>query len=112
MRDAAAAPQAIEEHRTLLRLDPTRIDSLHALFRLWESQRQVDRAFCAAGILQFFRAGNDTENDFYADQRNRLPPEGKTRLGDADFAALAHRDTKNGVRWRTMSPNGVERRIR
>ena len=97
MRDAAAAPQAIEEHRTLLRIDPTRLDSLHALFRLWESQRQLDRAFCAAGILQFFRAANDVENDFYAEQKNRLPPEGKTALNDLDFQAITHREAQNPV---------------
>ena len=59
MRDAAAAPLAIEENRHLLRLEPSRIDSLHALFRLWESQKQTDKAFCAAGVLQFFRATNE-----------------------------------------------------
>src|SRR5262249_28679380 len=88
MRDAAAARQAIEEHRTLLRIDPTRLDSLHALFRLWESQRQVDRAFCAAGILQFFRAANEVESAFYQEQKNRLPPEGRAAFTEADFNVL------------------------
>ncbi len=88
MSDAAAAPMAVEEHRQLLRLEPARIDSLHALFRLWESQKQVDKAFCAAGVLQFFRAANDVEAAFYTEARNRLPQETSTQLQPADLDTL------------------------
>jgi hypothetical protein len=36
----------------LLRLDPLRVESWHTLFRIWESHRQLDKAFCAAGVLE------------------------------------------------------------
>ncbi|MBX5483626.1 MAG: tetratricopeptide repeat protein [Myxococcaceae bacterium] len=90
MRDAAAAPMAVEEHRTLLRLDPARLDSLHALFRLWESVKQIDKAFCAAGILGFFRAQNDAEAAFYNELRNRLPQDASQRLSPADVETVLH----------------------
>ncbi|MFZ5468467.1 MAG: tetratricopeptide repeat protein [Myxococcota bacterium] len=95
LRDAATAPQAIEEHRTLLRLEPTQLESLHALFRLWESQGQKDKAFCAAGVLTFFRAANDAETAFWADGRSRQPAETHQRLLPSDVEALLHPSARN-----------------
>jgi hypothetical protein len=90
MRDAAAGPMAIEEHRTVLRLDPTRVDSLHALFRLWDGLRQHDKAFCAASVLQFLRAANEMEAAFYNEARNRLPAEKQERIQPQDLDTLMH----------------------
>ncbi len=90
MRDAAAAPMAIDEHRALLSLDPARVESLHALFRLYEGLRQTDRAFCIAGLLHFLKAANDAEAAFYAEARNRLPQEASQKLEPADVELLLH----------------------
>ncbi len=91
MRDAAASQLAIEENRQLLKLDPTRVESLHALFRLWEGTRQNDKAFCAAAVLHFLRSANETEASFYSEMRSRLPTETQERLSVADVdAGLMH----------------------
>ncbi|HYO56163.1 Adventurous gliding motility protein K, partial [Archangium sp.] len=91
MRDAAAWQLAIEEHRQLLRLEPTRVESLHALFRLWEGLKQNDKAFCAAAVLHFLRSANEVEAAFYTEMRSRLPMETQERLGVADVdAGLTH----------------------
>jgi tetratricopeptide (TPR) repeat protein len=91
MRDAASAQLAIEEHRQLLRLEPTRVESLHALFRLWEDTRQLDKAFCAAAVLQFLRSANEAEVAFYTESRPRLPQDTQERLTLADVdAGLTH----------------------
>ncbi|HEY8212320.1 MAG TPA: tetratricopeptide repeat protein [Myxococcaceae bacterium] len=90
MRDAAAGPMAIEEHRHVLRLDPTRVDSLHALFRLWDGLRHHDKAFCAAGVLSFLRAANEMESAFYNEARNRLPAEKQDRIQQQDLDAVMH----------------------
>ncbi|WP_395857165.1 Adventurous gliding motility protein K [Cystobacter fuscus] len=91
MRDAASAQLAIEEHRQLLRLEPTRVESLHALFRLWEGLKQNDKAFCAASVLHFLRATNEAEAIFYTEMRNRLPLETQERLSVTDLdTALTH----------------------
>jgi hypothetical protein len=66
---------AIESHRQLLKLDPLRIESWHTLFRIWESHRQLDKAFCAAGVLGFLRRTNDVEGAFLTEGKNRLPAE-------------------------------------
>lgn len=90
MQDAAAAPMAIEEHRALLRLEPTRIESLHALFRLWEGLKQPDKAFCAAGLLHYLKAANEAERAFYAEAKNRLPQETQARLSPQEVEQLMH----------------------
>jgi hypothetical protein len=90
MRDAAAGPLAIQEHLHVVRLDPAKVDSLHALFRLWDGLRQADKAFCAAGVLHFLKATNDVEISSYNDARNRLPPERPDGLQQADVDLLMH----------------------
>src|SRR5216683_659524 len=71
MHDAASAPNAIEAHRHLIALEPTRVESIHALFRLWQGLKQSDKAFCAAGLLRFMRAANEAELAFHQDARDR-----------------------------------------
>ncbi|HEY0882530.1 MAG TPA: tetratricopeptide repeat protein, partial [Archangium sp.] len=87
-RDSASTALAIEAHRNIVRLDPTRADSLHALFRMWESLRQLDKAFCAAALLVFLKQANETESAFYAEGRNRLSNELKGSLQPADVTTL------------------------
>ncbi len=87
-RDAASTGLAIEAHRNVLRLEPHRADSLHALFRMWEAQRQLDKAFCAAALLVFFKQATDTESAFFGEGRNRLANDFKGTLGPAELAAL------------------------
>jgi hypothetical protein len=95
MRDAAHAPLAIEEHRQLLRLEPTRLDSLHALFRLWEAVKQSDKALCAAGALSFFRTANDAEGAFHNEGKNKIPHEVTARLAPQDIDGLMHPRLRN-----------------
>lgn len=89
-RDSASMALAIEAHRNLLRLEPTRAESLHALFRMWESLRQLDKAFCAAALLTFLKSANDTETAFYTEGRNRLGNDFRGTLAAADLAVLHH----------------------
>ncbi|WNG46847.1 tetratricopeptide repeat protein [Archangium minus] len=96
MRDAAASQLAIEEHRQLLRLEPTRVESLHSLFRLWEGLKQNDKAFCAAAVLHFLRSANDVETAFYTEMRTRLPMETQERLSVADVDAGLMHPTSRG----------------
>ncbi|MGZ3460241.1 MAG: tetratricopeptide repeat protein, partial [Archangium sp.] len=91
MRDAATSQLAIEEHRHLLKLEPTRVESLHALFRLWAGLEQNDKAFCAAAVLHFLRSANEVELAFYTEMRARLPLETQERLSLTDVdSGLMH----------------------
>lgn len=89
-RDPAQAAMAVESHRALLRLEPGRVDSLHALFRLWETHKQNDKAFCAAGVLNFLKAGTEAELAFYNEGRNRLAKDTSHVLIATDVALLHH----------------------
>ncbi len=96
-RDPAATAMAVESHRALLKLDPTRVESLHALFKLWESVKQLDKAFCAAGVLTFLKQANETEQGFYLELRNRLPNELSVKLPEPDLALLHHPAARNAL---------------
>ena len=90
-RDTSSLPMAIEEHRQILRQDPTRVDSLHALFKLWEAMKQHDKAFCTASVLHFLRAANEVEVAFYTEGRTRLAHEAREALTPTDVdSVLVH----------------------
>lgn len=89
-KDPAQAAMAIETHRALLRLEPSRLESWHALFKLWESIRAVDKAFCAAGVLTFFKAATEAQAAFYAEAKGRLPSELSVTFTDAELLVLHH----------------------
>jgi cellulose synthase operon protein C len=96
-KDTASIAMAIETHRTLLKLEPARIESLRALFRMWESLKQLDKAFCAAGILVFLKAANEIEQAFYSEGRNRLPSDFRNSLGPPELMMLHHPTTRNAL---------------
>lgn len=87
-RDTTSVPMAIEEHRQILRQDPTRVDSLHALFKLWEGLKQLDKAFCAASVLHFLRSANEAEVAFYTEGRTRLAQEAREALSSTDVDSV------------------------
>ncbi|MGQ0505481.1 MAG: tetratricopeptide repeat protein, partial [Myxococcaceae bacterium] len=89
--------QAVDQHRLLLRLDPTRLESYRALFKIWEMQDQVDKAYAAACALLFFRSANDVETAYYTEHKPRVAQDATSRLQDADLAALMHPSTKGGL---------------
>ncbi|MBL8924083.1 MAG: tetratricopeptide repeat protein [Myxococcaceae bacterium] len=96
-RDTTSIAMAIETHRTLLRLEPARVESLHALFRMWESLKQMDKAFCAAGLLVFLKAANEVELAFYSEGRNRLPSDLRNTLGPPDLMMVHHPAARNAL---------------
>ncbi len=96
-RDSASTALAIEAHRNIVRLDPTRAESLHALFRMWESLRQIDKAFCAASLLVFLKQANDIEAAFFSEGRNRLNNDLKGSLQPADLLALHPAAARHGI---------------
>ena len=96
MHDAAAAPDAIEAHRRVLRLEPTRAESLHALFRLWHGLKQTDRAFCAAAVLRFLGSANEAELAYHKSACNRLE-KAVSPLSLGQLNALCRADAKGPI---------------
>jgi len=87
-KDPGSMEQAVEAHRAVARIDPGNVESLRALFRIWERDRRLDRAFCAASVLVFLRSATDRATNLNIDWRGRLPQDGTDRLGDEELALL------------------------
>jgi cellulose synthase operon protein C len=88
-KDPASTDEAVQAHRAVIGIDPTRTASLHALFRIWEHARQLDRAFCAAAVLVFLQSATERERNLHFDWRARLPQDGRERLGVEDLELLS-----------------------
>jgi cellulose synthase operon protein C len=87
-KDPGSLDQAIDAHRAALVIDPTRAESLHALFRIWDQAHRLDRTFCVAAVLSFLQCANDREANFHFDGRARLPQDGQDRLNAEELALL------------------------
>ena len=94
--DSTFVHAAIQEYREVLRQEPLRLESLHALCRLW-SQRHRDKAFCACGILHYLRASNEAEATLYGEGRARLPERPNRLLEGKDLNALLHPRARGGI---------------
>lgn len=105
-RDSATIQLAIEEHRNLLRLDPTRVDSLHTLFKLWEGLKQQDKAFSAAAVLHFLRSADEAEVAFYSEAKLRLAQEASSVLQPADVDTLLMHPLGRGPLLETLRAIG------
>ena len=79
---------AIEEHRELLARQPLRLESHHALYRLFESQKAFDKAFCVAAVLHFLGACDQDEAFFFSENRGHAPQDTTGVLDDGDQSML------------------------
>ncbi|HUB09612.1 MAG TPA: tetratricopeptide repeat protein, partial [Myxococcales bacterium] len=66
---------AVAEHRWLLAADPARAESYRSLFRIFEAQRQADRAYCAAAVLTFLQLADEEVVTAHNEARKLLPAE-------------------------------------
>jgi tetratricopeptide (TPR) repeat protein len=96
-RDPQTLSQAIEAHRAALRVDPARVDSLHALFKAWDGQRAHDKAFCVAAVLHFLKSADEAEAAYYNEWARKLPGDPVRPLGESEIDALMHPDARGAV---------------
>jgi tetratricopeptide (TPR) repeat protein len=85
-KEPQSATAAIEEYRQLLKLDPFRVDAYHALYKLYDQMRQLDRQFCVASVLVFLQQATNFEKLFVSDAK--LPADTNERLGDSELGTL------------------------
>lgn len=97
MSKAGSMPAAaIEEHRAVLRLDPTRLDSYHSLFRMWAASRQLDKAICGAHVLAFLKALTEAETASFTDARSRAPADTAEVLTDEEIDGVLQHPSARG----------------
>lgn len=87
-REGTGLTAAIEEYRNLLRIDPFRADAYHALFKLYDQTKQVDRQLCVASLLVFLKQANELESLFVNDAKVRLPQDTAEKVNEADYETL------------------------
>ncbi len=56
---------AVDQHRKLLKKDPLRAESLHAIFRSYMAAKRYDPAHCVAGALHAINRGDEETTDYY-----------------------------------------------
>lgn len=54
MQDKITYPPAIRENIILLKAEPFRVQSFKDIAKIFEEQREVDKAFCSYAVLEFF----------------------------------------------------------
>jgi tetratricopeptide (TPR) repeat protein len=93
--DPGSVDWAVEAHRAVLALDPTRIPSIESLFEIWDAHGQLDRAFCAAAVLSFLQAVAPRASHLYLDWRGRVPMDAQARVDASALDLLLHPDARN-----------------
>jgi cellulose synthase operon protein C len=96
LEEADRVPEAIAEHLMLLRFEPLRLESLHALWRLCERAGQRRRAARVAAALAALGVVDPAEVRAMREARARWSPEAKGTVSAAEFeAVLRHPDARH-----------------
>jgi tetratricopeptide (TPR) repeat protein len=94
-RDPGSSELAVEAHRAVLALDPTRLASVEALFETWDAERLLDRAFCCASVIVFLGGVLPRPNHLHLDWKGRLPIDAHARMDVTARRLLLHPDARN-----------------
>ncbi len=90
--DVGELDKALEHHRSLLLLQPQRIESYRVLFAIYLRSERFDEAWCIAAVLTFLQSAAPKEEKFYRDYRGIQPPEPTRRLQPGHWHMLRHPD--------------------
>ncbi len=60
---------AVKEHQFLIRQNPNRVDSYKALRRIYQDNRQYDKAWCLCSTLNFLKKADAEEQRFFEQYR-------------------------------------------
>ncbi|MFO7567380.1 MAG: tetratricopeptide repeat protein, partial [Enhygromyxa sp.] len=79
---AEFAPKAVAAHQSLIAQEPYRIESYHALYNIYRSSNQVDKAWCVAQALSFLKKANDEQQALYDRHRQEGFVRARQRLSE------------------------------
>ena len=71
---------AIEEYQWLVRNDPHRVDSYHALYKLYFDAREYDKAWCLAATLNYLQKANKEQQQFHTQYKPQGPIRPRGRM--------------------------------
>jgi hypothetical protein len=84
------AEKAIDQHMSMLRADPFKIDSYKALHRIYMDSHQYDKAWCICNALTFLRKADAEEQQLYEQYKPKGFVRAKQRFTDEVWKKLIH----------------------
>ncbi len=78
--------KAVQEHMTLVKRDPFRVESYKALRKIYMDTRQYDKAWCMCSALTFLQRADADETQFYEQYKQKGFVKAKARLTDEMWA--------------------------
>ncbi|RMG99750.1 MAG: tetratricopeptide repeat protein [Deltaproteobacteria bacterium] len=84
MRDNPAefVDAAVRQHQVLIAHEPFRYASYHALFNIYQSAGQIDKAYCVAMVLNFLKKATPQEEAFFQQYHRQELVQARQRLGE------------------------------
>ncbi|MGE5183647.1 MAG: tetratricopeptide repeat protein, partial [Acidobacteriota bacterium] len=86
------ADKAAHQHALMLRREPFKYDSYHALARIYAQTRQHDKQWCVCSALAFLNQADRDELAFYEHYKPRGLVKARHAMTADSWARLAHRD--------------------
>jgi len=86
------ADKAIEQHALMLRREPFKYDSYHALAKIYAGTGQWDKHWCLCNTLSFLKKADADQHAFYEQYRPHGLVKAKAAMNADSWAKLAHRD--------------------
>lgn len=89
----------LREHMSIIRIDPSSSDSARTAGRVYEDQKQFDRAYCLYTLIELFKSEDKMERLFIDSNRPKVPHKGKKPLDEEmRDKLLTHPSERNAVR--------------
>jgi tetratricopeptide (TPR) repeat protein/serine/threonine protein kinase len=87
--------KAVTLHRNLLEANPARVDSFRQLYRIFSSDEDPDRAWCAASLLALLNQASPEERTYYREYQPEDLPTLENRLHDEQWSRLLYHGDMN-----------------
>lgn len=107
-KTAETFPHAVDMHRRLLRQDPFRISSYHAMHQMFLRRGEHDKAFVVAEILVFLRGHQQDEELYYQEHKSKVAPIASGALSFEDHDRLVTHPLERGPLRLVMEILGAE----
>jgi tetratricopeptide (TPR) repeat protein len=86
------ADKAIEQHMTMIKAEPFKIDSYKALRKIYMESHQYDKAWCICNTLNFLKKADAEELQFYEQYKPKGFVRAKSRFTDEIWRKVFHPD--------------------
>lgn len=101
-------PHAVEMHRRLLRVDPFRISSYHAMHQMFLRRGEHDKAFVVAEILVFLHGHQQDEELYYHEHKDKVAARPEKPLSAEDHERFVTHPAERGALRAMMEVLGLE----